>query len=135
MSLDTDHLRDFTTRYAAAWCSGNPEAVATFFAPNGSLKINDGPPSVGRPALTEAARSFMSTFPDMQVSFDDLRQNGPRVEFHWTIIGTDTGPGGSGKKVRISGFESWKFSADGLIDDSLGHFDAAEYARQLTHGI
>jgi len=135
MALTLDFLRDFATRYAAAWCSGNPEAVAAFFALNGSLKINDGPPSVGRAALTEASRSFMTSFPDMQVFFDDLRQNGPRVEFHWTLIGTNTGPGGSGKKVRISGFESWRFSADGLIEDSHGHFDVTEYQRQLTQGF
>jgi len=134
LPLDAKHLRDFATRYAVAWCSGNPEAVASFFSPNGSLKINDGAPSVGRTALTEAARSFMITFPDMKVSFDDLRQNGPRVEFHWTLTGTNTGPSGTGKKVRISGFESWQFSTDGLIEDSLGHFDADDYARQLVHG-
>lgn len=134
MTLNLDQLRDFATRYTAAWCSHNPGAVAAFFSPNGSLKINDGAPSVGRTALAEAARSFMTTFPDMKVFFDDLRQKGPRVEFHWTLTGTNTGPDGTGKKVRISGFESWKFSADGLIEDSLGHFDTVEYARQLMHG-
>jgi uncharacterized protein (TIGR02246 family) len=134
MAITIDQLRDFATRYTAAWCSGNPEAVASFFAPNGSLKINDGASSTGRAAIAEAARSFMTAFPDMQVFFDDLKQNGPRVEYHWTLTGTNSGPGGTGKKVRISGFESWKFSADGLIEDSLGHFDAAEYTRQLMHG-
>ena len=134
MTQTLDELRGFATRYARAWCSHNPEAVASFFSPNGSLKINNGPPSVGRAALTEAARSFMTTFPDMKVFSDDLRQNGPRVEFHWTLTGTNTGPGGTGKKVRISGFESWKFSSDGLIEESLGHFDTAEYTRQLMHG-
>lgn len=130
-----NQLRDFATRYTAAWCSGNPEAVAAFFAPNGALAINDGTPNIGRPAVAEAARSFMTAFPDLQVFFDDLKQNGPRVEYHWTLTGTNTGPGGTGKKVRISGFESWIFSSDGLIQDSLGHFDAAEYARQLAHGF
>ena len=104
MEMTLDFLRDFATRYAAAWCSGNPEAVAAFFPPGGSLKINDGSPSVGRHAVAEAARSFMTSFPDMKVFFDSLKQNGPRVEFHWTLAGTNTGPGGSGKKVRISGF-------------------------------
>jgi hypothetical protein len=135
MTATLDLLRDFATRYTAAWCSGNPESVAAFYAPNGSLKINDGQTSIGRAALAEAARSFMTAFPDMKVLFDDLKQNGDRTEFHWTLAGTNTGPGGLGKKVRISGFESWKFSADGLIQDSLGHFDAAEYERQLAHGI
>lgn len=77
----------------------------------------------------------MTAFPDLKVFFDDLGQNGPRVEYHWTLAGTNTGPGGTGKNVRISGFESWKFSSDGLIEDSLGHFDAADYAHQLTHGF
>lgn len=133
MAGTPNQLRNFATRYTAAWCSGNPDAVAAFFAPNGSLKINDGAPSIGRAAIVDAARGFMTAFPDMQVFFDDLKQNGPRVEYHWTLTGTNTGPGGTGKKVRISGFESWKFSSDGLIEDSLGHFDAADYARQLAH--
>ena len=132
MPLDNNRIRDFANRYTAAWCSGNPDAVAAFFAPNGSLKINDGSPSIGRAAIADAARSFMTAFPDLQVFFDDLKQIGPRVEYHWTLSGTNTGPGGNGNKVRISGFESWLFSPDGLIQDSLGHFDAAEYARQLA---
>src|SRR5437667_2827857 len=109
MSLDLAQLRDFATRYTAAWCSRNPEAVASFFSPYGSLKINDAAPSVGRSALTEAARSFMSAFPDLKISMDDLVPRGPRVEYHWTLEGTNTGPGGAGKKVHISGYEEWRF--------------------------
>ena len=135
MPLDANQLRDFATRYTAAWCSGNPEAVAAFFAPNGSLKINDGSPSIGRAAIADAARGFMTSFPDLQVFFDKLNQSDSRVEYHWTLSGTNTGPGRTGKRVRISGFESWKFGSDGLIEDSLGHFDAAEYARQIAHGF
>ena len=43
-------------------------------------------------------------------------------------------PGGSGHRVRIGGFEEWKIDQDGLIAESLGHFDANEYRRQLEHG-
>lgn len=135
MTLDLAQLRDFAKRYTCAWCSQNPEAVAAFFAPNGSLKINDAAPSVGRAALTETARSFMTAFPDLKISMNDLVLRGPRVEYHWTLEGTNTGPGGTGHKVRISGYEEWKFGPDGLIKDSLGHFDATEYQRQLTHGF
>jgi len=134
MATTLDQLRNFATRYTAAWCRGNPEAVAAFFSPNGSLKINDGTPCVGRAAIAAAAQSFMTNFPDLQVFFDALKQNGSRNEYHWTLTGTNAAPGGTGKEVRISGFESWKFSPDGLIEESLGHFDAAEYARQLAHG-
>jgi predicted ester cyclase len=37
-----------------------------------------------------------------------------------------------GKRVRISGYELWQFDNDGLIAKSKGHFDSAEYERQLT---
>jgi hypothetical protein len=33
--------------------------------------------------------------------------------------------------VRISGVERWRLSAEGLIDESLGSFDIADYQRQL----
>ena len=37
--------------------------------------------------------------------------------------------------VRISGYELWKIDNDGLIAESKGHFDSAEYERQLKHGV
>jgi hypothetical protein len=33
--------------------------------------------------------------------------------------------------VRISGYEEWRFGADGPVAESEGHFDALEYNRQL----
>jgi len=57
------------------------------------------------------------------------------VHYHWTLIGTNTGPGGTGKRVQISGFEDWRFGADGLVTESAGHFDGAEYERQLKGAV
>jgi hypothetical protein len=37
--------------------------------------------------------------------------------------------------VRFSGFEEWKIGEDGLIAESQGQFDNAEYQRQLEHGV
>lgn len=129
--MRAEGLRDLATRYAKAWCNQDPTQVAAFFAPDASLTINGGEPSVGRAAIAEAARSFMTAFPDMLVTFDDLSERGARVEFQWTLTGTNTGPGGTGRRVRISGYEEWLIGDDGLISASLGHFDAADYARQI----
>ena len=129
---------EFAKRYAQAWCSQNPEKVAAFFAKNGSLTVNDGPPAVGQAAITEVARGFMRDFPDMIVTMDDLKIGGRSscdAAFHWTLTGTNTGPGGAGKRVRISGYELWKIDSAGLIAESEGHFDSAEYERQLKVGI
>src|SRR5437667_8905969 len=132
---DLAQLKKFAKRYADAWCSQNPESVAAFFAENGSISINNGPPAIGRVAIAKEAQAFMTTFPDMVVTFDKLEPQPNGTEFHWTLTGTNTGPGGTGDKVRISGYELWKIDNDGLIGDSLGHFDSAEYERQLKHGV
>jgi uncharacterized protein (TIGR02246 family) len=128
-------LTKFAQRYAKAWCSQNPESVAAFYAENGSLSVNDGPPAVGRVAIAEVTRGFMRTFPDMTVTMDDVTRDSDGTKFHWTLTGTNTGPGGTGKRVRISGYELWKIDNDGLIGESKGRFDSAEYERQLNHGV
>jgi SnoaL-like polyketide cyclase len=128
-------LRAFATRYTAAWCGQNPESVAAFYSQEGSLRINDGPTAVGRKAIAQVALSFMTAFPDLCVIMDDLRLQGDEPEYYWTLSGTNTGPGGTGHKVRISGFEKWRIGADGLIAASRGRFDAAEYRRQLEQGV
>ena len=135
MGLDPDQLYDFARRYTEAWCSQDPEQVAAHYGSCGSLTINDGPPSVGRAAITDAARSFMVAFPDLQVLIDDLSVRGGNAEYRWTLVGTNTGPAGTGRRVRISGFEEWSIGDDGLIASSLGHYDQAEYERQLDQGV
>ena len=131
MSNDTEQIRDLARRYSSAWCSQDPAKVAGFFSPDGSLQVNDGPPAVGHGAIAEVARGFMTAFPDMQVRMDGLVERDDRFIFCWTLSGTNTGPNGTGKRVEISGFEEWRIGADGLIAESLGHFDAAEYQSQL----
>jgi hypothetical protein len=131
VSMDAAQLEEFATSYTAAWCSQSPASVAEFFAEGGSLKINDGEPSVGRVAITAAAQSFMTVLPDMVVAMDGVKLDGAHAVYRWTLTGTNTGPGGTGNAVHISGYEEWTFTADGLIAESRGHYDAAEYERQL----
>lgn len=127
-------LRSFAERYTIAWCSQNSAAVAEFFAPNGSLTINDGLPSVGRGAITAVAQDFMTAFPDLRVSLESVSAQGDRSIYRWTLDGHNTGPGGTGAHVRISGHEEWCIGEDGLIAESVGHFDAAEWKRQMQRG-
>ena len=132
---DMPALRDFATRYTAAWCSGDAASVAAFFSPHGSLTINGGVPSVGTRAIADAAQGFMTAFPDLKVSMDDVVQKDGECIYQWTLEGRNTGPGGTGKRVRISGYEQWRMGDDGLISQSLGNYDAADYARQVEHGV
>ena len=125
--MTNEQLRDFGRRYTAAWCSRQPALVAEFFETDGSLTINDGAPSAGRAAITQAAAGFMTDFPDLVVCMDDVSTVGAGAIYRWTLTGTH-----AGRRVRISGFEEWTFGAAGLVARSLGHFDADDYERQLT---
>ncbi len=132
--MDSTRLNEFGARYTAAWCSQKAASVAAFFADQGSLKVNDGSPAVGRAAITAVAQGFMTAFPDLVVRMDKISVNGAQITYHWTLTGTNSGPSGTGKSVQISGFEQWRFGPDGLIAESQGHFDAADYQRQLNAG-
>ena len=57
-AMDHAELDKFAKSYAEAWCSQNPESVAAFYAEGGSLRVNDGPPAVGREAIAEVAQAI-----------------------------------------------------------------------------
>jgi hypothetical protein len=50
--MESGTLSQFSIRYTAAWCSQRAASVASFFADQGSLKITDEPPAIGRDAIT-----------------------------------------------------------------------------------
>jgi predicted ester cyclase len=108
------------------------QELASRYTAEGSLTVNEEPPAVGRSAVAAVAEGFMRAFPDMQVHMDGLSADDDRMVYRWTLTGTNSGPAGTGMPVKISGYEEWRISADGLIAESLGHFDAEEYQRQLA---
>ncbi len=133
--MNADDLADFAKRYTAAWCSQDAASVAAFYSEYGSLTVNEGVPAIGQEAITDVAQSFMTTFPDLEVRLDQLDVSADHIKYIWILTGTNDGPGGTGNKVHISGFEEWIIDEDGLIAESRGHFDNEEYRRQLEHGV
>ena len=128
---EEDKMLEFGRNYTEAWNSGQPEKMASFYAFNGVLTINLGKPAVGRKQLEETARSFMESFPDLVITMDSLTADNGIYRYYWTFRGTNTGPGGTGNPVDFSGFEEWTMNEDGLIQNSIGTYDAEDYQRQL----
>lgn len=126
-------LWDLALKCSRAWSTGDPEGMASCYeAITGQQSINDGPPAIGREKLAEVAAAYMEAFPDLQVSLDQLLVAGNAAFFVWTLTGTNTGPGGTGNPVRVSGIEVWEMGESGLIAQSRGYYDAVEYERQLA---
>jgi predicted ester cyclase len=108
-----------------------PGCVAAFFSTGGSLTINGGAPAIGRNAIHEVVQGFMTAFPDLVLTMDGVQIEAERTVYRWTFAGANTGPGGAGQKVVFIGSEECEIGADGLITGSFGHFDEADYRRQL----
>src|SRR5271170_5918375 len=127
--IDLNSLREFAEDYAAAWSSQNAASVAAYYSPRGSRCANGAAPSVGRSAVEVAVQQFMTAFPDLQITLEDIFIVGESAEFHWTLTGVNSGPVGTGQRVCIKGFEEWRMGADGLISESQAHFSMVELQR------
>lgn len=123
---------EFGQKYTAAWNSKQPEKMAAFYAEDGTLTVNNGSPAVGRKQLAVTAQSYMEAFPDMVLTMDSLAVQNETYRYYWTFKGTNSGPGGTGNKVDFSGFEEWSMNAEGLVQKSIGTYDAEDYQKQLS---
>ena len=128
MAEDRQRIEELARSYTEAWCSREPARVAAHYVPGGTIAINGGEAA----GIDEVARAFIVAFPDIEVFMDNLvLRDDSVVEYHWTFTGTSAE---TGRSVRIPGFEEWTIAADGLIAESLGHYDEGEYDRQLREG-
>lgn len=128
MSMSPEKAKLMAENYSKAWCSHNPQAVASFYAEDGRIVINDGEPSNGRTEIAEMAQAFYNDFPDLIVRMDSIRSSGTHAVFMWTLDGTNVT---TGNRVEVSGWEYWRYSKEGLVAESAGHFDADDYQRQV----
>lgn len=135
IEMNAERLQELGAAYTAAWNRLDPAGVASFHNETSFLKVNDAEPAIGHEAIGDVAQGFMTAFPDMVLEMDSILATATGAEYHWTYSGTNTGPGGTGMAVRFSGYEEWTLGEDGLIAGALGHFDEAEYGRQLEVGV
>jgi hypothetical protein len=100
-------LREFSERYTeAAWRSQDAARVASCYSGNGSLTVNR----------------------------DELVSDGEQTVYRWTLVGTNTGPGGAGlgKDQRSGSLED---GSEDLIAESTGRYEQAKYDRQLKDAV
>ena len=130
MPISQGEAEEIGRKYTEAWCSHDPNSVASFNADDGRIVINEGEPSEGRSAVAEMARGFFNGFPDLVVRMDGIRTSGMYCVYQWTLEGTNSGPDGAGKRVEVSGCEYRGLPPDGLLAESKGCFGAGDFERQ-----
>jgi len=127
--MDPMIIAKTATDYTAAWNTKSPEAVASFYAQDGGITINQGAPWSGRDRVRDMAAGFFQDVPDLTLTCDDVRVSGNHVLFLSTFVGHDAG---TGNPLRVQGWEEWDLNAEGLVQTSKGWFDAEAYARQAN---
>ena len=88
----------------------------------------------GRAAMKEFMRQVHAAYPDFRIVVDGDSHQGDAAFLHWTVTGTNTGPGASpptGKRITTSGITMLRFAPDGRIMEEVAHFDTASLSRQL----
>jgi uncharacterized protein (TIGR02246 family) len=129
MTVEPEAVRAMAAAYTAAWNSGSPGAVASFYAPDGHIVINRGEPWVGRKGIGEMAAGFFADVPDLKLVCDEVRCAGNHVAYFWTFTGTHAA---TKKPLRVAGWEEWDLDPDLKVVASRGWYDAADYERQTT---
>jgi uncharacterized protein (TIGR02246 family) len=129
MTRDHEAARELAAAYTAAWNSGSPEAVASFYARDGQIVINRGAPWAGRKGVADMAAGFFADVPDLTLTCDDVRCAGSHVAYFWTFTGTHSS---TGNPLRVVGWEEWDLDDDMKVVASRGWYDADDYARQTT---
>lgn len=129
MVVSTNAAAVLAARYTAAWNTGRPEAVAAFFAQTGGIVINRGTPWEGRAGVAAMAAGFFADVPDLALVCDGVRLAGTHMVYLWTFTGTHSG---TGRPLRIEGWEEWDLNAELMITASRGWFDAGEWDRQVA---
>jgi uncharacterized protein (TIGR02246 family) len=129
MAVRLDEALQLAAAYTNAWNTGSPDAVASFFAANGTIAINRGTPWTGRSGVAQMAAGFYADIPDLSLTCDGTRVAGDHVVYLWTFTGTHAG---TKRRVSVSGWEEWDLDANRKVSSSLGWYDAEDYARQTT---
>lgn len=129
MTVDPEAVRAMAAAYTAAWNSGSPEAVASFYAADGNIVINRGDPWMGRKGIADMAAGFFADVPNLTLVCDEVRCAGNHVAYFWTFTGTHAA---TKNPLRVAGWEEWDLDPDLKVVASRGWYDAAGYERQTT---
>lgn len=125
--IDPRDVEKMAADYTAAWNSKSAAAVASFYAEDGQIVINEGDPWTGRSRIQDMAAGFYADVPDLALTCDDLRCSGHHAIYVWTFTGHDAK---IGNPLTVRGWEEWDLGNDLKVRSSCGWFDAEEYARQ-----
>lgn len=122
--------------YREVWREGNNETIRELLAPDASLRGQIGPDVEvrGPEGFIGFAANIRNTFPDTEVSVEDIFAIDDKVAARWVATGTHTGDGlgvpPTGKRIRVTGITIARF-VNGKIVEGWDNWDRLGMLEQI----
>ena len=129
MIPDIDTAHRIAKEHCEAWTSLSPDAVAKRYSASTSFSMNYGEPMLTRNEIADMAKGFMTDYPDLILTCDNVLVADHHMVYAWTFEGHHQE---TGKFVRFSGWEEWDLDDNLKVIKSLGWYDVEDYNQQIT---
>ena len=126
--------------YEEVWALGNLEFAHEVFADDYVRHdLRPSAPAAGPEGQAKIAGAFRAAFPDLEWHVDLVLGDGDLVAARWTAAGTHSGAWGdvaaTGKKVRFSGVNIFRFGGTGKVVEIWNHRDDLGLMEQLGASV
>lgn len=133
--MSTEQNKSIVRRWIEeGWNKHNPAAVDQFYAPNYVQHDAGRPPLQGREGLKQYVGMFLTAFPDLHFTIDDLIADGDKVVWRFSSTGTNEGSfmgiSATGKRGGGTGIVIFRL-ADSQIAEGWVNYDALGLLQQL----
>jgi steroid delta-isomerase-like uncharacterized protein len=123
------------TELFEAWSSGDADAPARYFHPDGVLSDIVGGEHQGWPAIREFFARGLERWPDLILVPDEFWTNDRGVALRWVMSATVTdptpfGPDAVGKRWSSDGM-TWLVIEDGKVREEVDYHDSGAPAKSL----
>lgn len=132
-----EDMKALSNRALKIWSEGNYALLDELYSPDIIRhEVNIKEDLVGTKEYKDNVTWVRTTYPDFNVTADELFVKDDLVVLRWTVTGTNTGPRGdlpaTGKRVQFSGININRV-IDGKIVEEWVYFNMAAVLKQLGY--
>ena len=122
--LNKEHKQMMVELFEQVWCKGDIEAADKFYAPGDILE-----------GIKQFGRKLYASFPDWQVTINEMVAEDDKIVVYWTGRGTHQGEwqgvAPTGRYISVSGMDIEHLSRGKIVNED-GIVDMMEMMGQLT---